>query len=243
MIKIDYREKDIIRNFDLMCKKKEKNIEVSIENLALGDFIIGDEIIIERKSLSDLVSSICDGRYKEQSNRLFELKEKENKKIIYILEGDINTFHSRVKRISKDTILGCIYAFQMEKGFHVINSSNLMNTIDYLIKFTEKYHQKKKPSLEPSTAVPSLMTNFKSSQINKENISILMLSIIPGISHHTAECILKKYDNSLFLFLQDFYCDEEECLNNIVIDNQETLKNKKLPINVKNKIKEFFSET
>ena len=30
----------------------------------------------------------------------------------------------------------------MEKGFHVINSSNLMNTIDYLIKFTEKYHQK-----------------------------------------------------------------------------------------------------
>ena len=131
----------------------------------------------------------------------------------------------------------------MEKGFHVINSSNLMNTIDYLIKFTEKYHQKKKPSLEPSAAVPSLMTNFKSSQINKENISILMLSIIPGISHHTAECILKKYDNNLFLFLQDFYCDEEECLNNIIIDNQETLKNKKLPINVKNKIKEFFSET
>ena len=46
-------------------------IKLTIEprNLNIGDFVIG-RYIIERKTLSDLASSILDGRYKEQSSRL-----------------------------------------------------------------------------------------------------------------------------------------------------------------------------
>ena len=67
----DYREHSI---YNCLVKKIEsrknyENIVVEKTNLNIGDFVIG-RYIIERKTLSDLASSILDGRYKEQSSRL-----------------------------------------------------------------------------------------------------------------------------------------------------------------------------
>ena len=71
---IDSREKDLIE----ISKFNEDNVE--IKQLNLGDIMI-DNIIIERKTWSDLASSILDGRYKEQGERLEQAKE--NGFIIY----------------------------------------------------------------------------------------------------------------------------------------------------------------
>ena len=67
----DYREHSI---YNCLVKKIEtrknyENVLVEKTNLNIGDFVIG-RYIIERKTLSDLASSILDGRYKEQSSRL-----------------------------------------------------------------------------------------------------------------------------------------------------------------------------
>ena len=76
IIKLDYREKKL--NGQLL-KLKDRNkfdkISIVLENLPIGDVIICDDdgkekMIIERKTLSDLASSIKDGRYAEQSYRL-----------------------------------------------------------------------------------------------------------------------------------------------------------------------------
>ena len=69
------RERDAIKSIKTLVESKGKNIEVIDENLSLGDFIVNDTILVERKSLSDLASSIYDGRYREQSERLIEFKE------------------------------------------------------------------------------------------------------------------------------------------------------------------------
>ena len=63
-LKIDNREKKLIKLLEIY--KREfglKNIECTVEKLDLGDFIICDDegiekLIIERKSLNDLASSI-----------------------------------------------------------------------------------------------------------------------------------------------------------------------------------------
>jgi len=47
-----------------------------IEPLHLGDVLISDKIIIERKQWNDLASSIIDGRYSEQSARLLQAKRR-----------------------------------------------------------------------------------------------------------------------------------------------------------------------
>ena len=59
MIKIDYREKELIKNIENLTKERKYNCELEILNLDLGDIIICDKnkeekVIIERKTLQDL---------------------------------------------------------------------------------------------------------------------------------------------------------------------------------------------
>ena len=71
---IDNREKKIIPLIKALNEDLEMNIDIEIQMLPLGDFIIQDNdkdiVIFERKALSDLASSTKDGRYSEQSFRL-----------------------------------------------------------------------------------------------------------------------------------------------------------------------------
>ena len=56
LVVCDYREKDMSNLL------KDLGVKVSITSLPCGDFLVGNEIVIERKSHSDFVSSIIDGR-------------------------------------------------------------------------------------------------------------------------------------------------------------------------------------
>ena len=68
IIKVDNREKKLIPLINALNEDFNYNFEIKIEVLDLGDIIICDDkgsekLIIERKTLSDLASSIKDGRY------------------------------------------------------------------------------------------------------------------------------------------------------------------------------------
>ena len=114
-IKIDIREEELIKNINFLIANipSFKDIQVVIETLPLGDIIIYDEesdkLVIERKSVNDLLSSIKDGRYEEQSYRLNGLNH-HNHNIIYLIEGDINRLNNRFKdnKIEKLTLYSAI---------------------------------------------------------------------------------------------------------------------------------------
>ena len=61
-------------------------INLEIKTLPVGDYIVAPETIVERKSISDLVSSIFDGRLFDQCNKL---KEHFQFPII-LIEGDMD---------------------------------------------------------------------------------------------------------------------------------------------------------
>jgi ERCC4-type nuclease len=90
IIKIDIRETDLLQqiNQHIINIPVFKSIIVKSETLPIGDIIISDgnedKIIIERKSVSDLLASIKDGRYEEQSYRLNGLTQ-HNHNIIYLI--------------------------------------------------------------------------------------------------------------------------------------------------------------
>ena len=130
----DYREKFITSQLDKMIKTdKYKNIILKKENLHLGDFIIGN-MIIERKSHQDLASSILDGRYKEQSNRLYEYtKENPDKKIIYFIEGNFDLYFQN-HNINKDKLISCIMSLFYEKGFFVIMTKHVNETAEFFFE-------------------------------------------------------------------------------------------------------------
>ena len=142
IIKIDYREKDLIN----YCNNNNNsdNIKIISDNLAIGDIIISDLsnndiILIERKTISDLASSICDGRYKEQSFRL-EQHPLHNHNIYYLIEGSLQTsFFS--KRITKKSILSAIFSLNYSKGFSTHRTISLQETGDYILQIAEKLNK------------------------------------------------------------------------------------------------------
>lgn len=146
IIKIDNREQNLIQQINLLIETLPayKDIKVIVETLPLGDIIIHnplkleDLLIIERKSINDLLSSIKDGRYEEQSFRLNGL-EHPNHNIIYLIEGDINKFNRfKDNKTEKLTLYSAIFSLNYFKGFSVIRTFGIDETALFVCNSANK---------------------------------------------------------------------------------------------------------
>lgn len=149
-IKIDIREKTLIQLLKALIHEYNIDTTLIIENLHLGDVIFFDEqtdkdiIIIERKNLNDLASSIRDGRYAEQSLRLSHI-EIPNHNIFYLIEGNMNSYNNKYTRVPPSTLYSSMFSIQYYKGFSMIRSFDIQETaeiiIRYFIKLTKETHK------------------------------------------------------------------------------------------------------
>lgn len=189
--------------------KKEMNIELVTENLIIGDaHILNDQneliCIIERKTIKDLLSSLRDGRYNEQSFRLNEC-ELENKKICYLLEGI-------PLAENKNTVNGCMISLAINKGFSLLTSKNIDETAQLLVKMCEKV-DKSAIKKDYSDAVQI----SKKSKITRENIHVIMLTQIPNVSMTIAKIVCEKYGSMRELI--DALEENPECLSDLKYTN------------------------
>ena len=211
---IDLREPNtLVQNIIVLNETSKTKIIIIQKNLDIGDYVFYDEVneqpllIIERKSLADLESSIKDGRYKEQSFRLNEAST-HNHNIIYLLEGAIINY----KEVSfRNTLYSTLFSLNYYKGFSVINTLNQSETATMLIAFASKISRENKPGFysikTTATSVTATATEAseesyistlktsKKSHINRENIFQLMLMQIPGISSVSALALANEFKN------------------------------------------------
>lgn len=142
ILRIDNREKELIK----ACLSLQSNnpttfqcFEIKVDNLPIGDIILEkggtEKIIVERKSVADLASSIKDGRYKEQSYRL-NGNSIPNHNIIYLIEGDINRW-----KMIKSTLYSAMVSLHYFKGFSVMRSFNMDETAFFLCQMAYKIHK------------------------------------------------------------------------------------------------------
>lgn len=134
IIKIDIREQELITSINklVLFIPIFKQLKVITENLPLGDVIIVDDkdekLVIERKTIGDLLASIKDGRYEEQSYRLNGLAH-HNHNIIYLIEGDVNKANPfKDIQCDKLTSYSAMFSLNYYKGFSVFRSFNLDET-------------------------------------------------------------------------------------------------------------------
>lgn len=155
LIKIDTRETALFQQIQKQISfiPVFKSIEIRSETLPIGDIIIGDGkediLIIERKSVADLLSSIKDGRYEEQSYRLNGLRH-HNHNIIYLIEGDVNKMN-RFKSdssVEKLTLYSAMFSLNYYKGFSVFRSFSMEETANVLCNMAYKLAK------DASTKVP-----------------------------------------------------------------------------------------
>jgi ERCC4-type nuclease len=174
IIKVDSREQDLLQKIQQFIASIPvfKQIQVETHALPIGDIIICDnnheeKVIIERKSVNDLLASIKDGRYEEQSYRLNGLIQ-HNHNIIYLIEGDIahvNRFKSDNK-IEKLTLYSAIFSLNYYKGFSVLRSFSLEESATIICNMAYKLGK------EITSGKKAFYNNFifNKNIINNENI-------------------------------------------------------------------------
>lgn len=184
---IDNRERSLIELFEL-----NRTIQIEKSNLDIGDimFIWNENpiVIIERKTLSDLSSSIKDGRYKEQKNRLLNSIDNKVRKM-YIIEG-VGYHHFA---LSNGTLDSMIINTQLRDQIYLLRCNNLEETYRYLITIYNNI-PKYIGDLENKGVENYLL--YKTCK--KENISQRicfenMMKQIPGISTKIADFLGDKY--------------------------------------------------
>jgi ERCC4-type nuclease len=164
IIKVDTREHDLLQQINLLITNIPifKDIIIKSETLPIGDIIITDDkdekLIIERKTVYDLLSSIKDGRYDEQSYRLNGLNH-HNHNIIYLIEGDVNKVN-RFKsdnRVEKLTLYSAMFSLNYYKGFSIFRSFSLEETATIVCNMAYKLWKdpNKKPFYQVLTPTPT----------------------------------------------------------------------------------------
>lgn len=218
ILEIDYRETAIIKHFE----EKRPSISYKVCNLPIGDFIFKNSsddsviYIIERKTILDLASSITDGRFREQKQRLLDSIGEPNK-IIYVLEGNKNLkkYGSISKSIIDSSILNLVFKHQ----YKVIHTLSDLETYDTLISLYSKLSSKDFGKIN-STQVKLI----KKSDNTSKNIFINMLSTIPGVSSTIATKIALQYNTLPELIKEYDKLDEtsqkEQLLCNIQINKR-----------------------
>ena len=139
---IDERERELYEKCYSIVNTEGNTtyIQLSKQVLPLGDVsILTDEdkpvLLIERKTFSDLLSSIKDGRYEEQSYRLSHSKEYFMHSIIYLIEG---LFSSLKSQAEKKTIYSTMTSLSYFKGFSVLKTSTVRESAELIIWMANK---------------------------------------------------------------------------------------------------------
>lgn len=181
-------------------------------------------VLFERKTIYDLAASIKDGRYKEQSFRLTNTAAVHNHNIVYIIEGDLAKYDAKRGGMSVSAIQSAMVSLMYYKGFSVYRTMNLDETAKFIQNFADKLDTedgKRTPyysntctgtgagatsdgeNLEKEDYCDVAVKKEKRDYITQDNIGVIMLSQIPGVSSKIATAIMKKYNNSMFLLLAD----------------------------------------
>ena len=137
---IDHREHDLIEKCQQILDINPNYTRVETDSLPIGDILMKtdeckDVLIIERKTLQDLLASIKDRRYEEQSHRLKHASGFAPHNVFYLIEGMFSTLRTPLE---KKLVISAMASLSYFKGFSVIRTSGLQETADVLIHMADK---------------------------------------------------------------------------------------------------------
>lgn len=208
-------------------------VQLSKQVLPIGDILFKTDddtktlCIIERKSLADLLASIKDGRYEEQSYRLSNNGECSLHNVIYVIEGIMSTLRTPME---KRLVFSSIASLNYFKGFSVLRSSSVSESAELLLFTADKIARGIADGLNNATCASAngiananteqnyctVVKKVKKENVTPQNIAEIMLCQIPGISSTNAIAIMKHFSSLSDLI--DKLKSNPDCLDDIRIE-------------------------
>ena len=158
----------------------ETLIEIKLEQLSVGDYILSDDVVIERKTISDLETSIIDGRIFSQLQNLMQVK-----KPGLIIEGDTSKLFSDNSRIQKKALIGLITSIGLDYKLPIFFTKNQKETAEFLFNIA------KREQLGNGNNI--LKSRFEKARMNFSQRQLFILESFPDVGPTLAKSILKEF--------------------------------------------------
>ena len=202
---LDYREKNSLIPSELI----NMGLEIEFKQLKVADYIIGG-VAVERKTVSDFVSSMINKRLLKQLEELGQYKEK-----LLIVEGideqELYTDSKDWTGMHPNSIRGFLLSILLKYKVPIIFTKDYLDTARFLSVLA-----KRKPK--------ELSLNVSKKSLNKKERLQFILEGFPGIGPKTAKKLLKKFKtikniiNASEEELKEILGKKTEIINKIIND-------------------------
>jgi ERCC4-type nuclease len=181
----DYREKEVIENLLRM------GAEISEKGLDVGDFVCSCRVCVERKTHSDFIASIIDGRMFEQAQNMKENFERP----VVIIEGSSN------REINDNALKGAIASLAIDFGLSMVSTRNPFDTAKTIFWMAKREQNCGKKNLCPKVGK-------KPKEIR--SLQEFVVAGIPGVSATIAKRMLERFGS-----IEKLFCASEEELRDV----------------------------
>ncbi len=175
IVVVDHRE---TRSGVLDALEQIPGIEVRVEPLKLGDYLINNGCLFERKTLLDFAESIIDGRLFTQANRLAAWPDR----VALIVEGtgrDLNASGMR-----REALLGALISLTLVYDLPVLRSRDPAETARLLIYAADQLQRHAEGALPRHGKRPR----------TRRRIQLRLLQGLPGIGPSRAAGLLERFE-------------------------------------------------
>ena len=161
---------------ELVDEVRKLKVEVDYKQLGVGDVLIGDEDVWERKTMSDFVGSLVDGRIWTQLRNM----KKNYKYSMLILEGDLPGTLPNQAYILRKRLRMTIASIRYDWKVPVDRTDNIKDTAMFLVAYYSRMGREKRKYYRP----------VKKQKANPRDIVSDVLCTLPGIGRVKAEELL-----------------------------------------------------
>ena len=191
----DIREKNSL----VIAELRKLGAEVELQHLKLSDYIISEDIAIERKTINDFVSSMINKRLFQQ---ITDMKRNYKHPLLIIEKEDHQSLYKPTghPNINENFVRGIILTITTTFDFPIVFTEGYEDTAEYLVLLAKR---QLKPKKEFSLAVKRKAFSIKDQQQ-------IILESFPGIGPSLAKMILKHFKS-----IRNFANSSEEDLEKV----------------------------
>ncbi len=158
---------------------------VRSQTLEVGDFVLSDRVVVERKNVDDFASSIIDGRLFQQASKL---KESYAKAVI-LVEGETLAGSGRVR---PEAMMGAYASILIDYGIPIVWTQKPSETAQLIFAIARREQIQDKRS-------PRIMAAAKPSTVEEQQEFIV--SSLPNIDNTRAKKLLSSFQTVERIFL------------------------------------------
>ena len=163
----------------------EKRCIVETKHLLVGDYLLSKRVCVERKTTSDFLQSLIDGRL---FNQIKELKSNFKNPVI-IIEGGTLFYEDR--KIHPNAIRGALASIAVDFSIPILCTQNQLDTAEMLFSIAKR---------EQTDNKRSIAIRGKKKTMSMNDLQEYLIAGLPRISNEKAKKLLKHFGSPEKIF-------------------------------------------